>query len=95
MMDEAFTSSDILEPLMLPVSVYALQGDFVLLHFCRKAEFDLLLSMMSSVQSSRQRVFRSIIKCPLSHAPSCFTHQSHLNSEVCGFARSFRGNRSR
>lgn len=86
MMDEAFISSDILEPLICPVTVYALQGDFVLLHFCRKAEFDLLLSMMSSVLSSQQLVFRSVIKCSLSHTSSCFTHLSYLNSrglQIC------------
>lgn len=95
MMDEAFISSDILEPLIRPVTVYALQGDFVLLHFCRKAEFDLLLSMMSSVQSSRQLVFLSVIKCSLSHTPSCFTHLSYLNSRGLQILWSFRGSCSR
>ncbi len=47
MMDEALISSDILEPLIRPVCV--LEEGFVLLHSCRKGEFDLLLSVMSSV----------------------------------------------
>lgn len=81
MMDEAFIPSEILEPLIRPAC--ALEEGFVLLHFCRKGEFDLLLSMTSSVQSSRWLLFRSVIKCSLNHAPSSFTHQLYLNVAVC------------
>lgn len=47
MMDEALISSDIFEPLIRPACV--LEEGVVLLHSCRKGEFDLLLSVMSSV----------------------------------------------
>lgn len=73
MMDEALIPSDILEPLIRWASV--LEGDFVSMPFGPKAEFDLLLYVMSSVLSSRKLLFRSVIQ---SHASSSVTHLSYL-----------------
>lgn len=47
MMDEPFISSDTLEPVIRPACV--VEEGFVLLHSCRKGEFDLLLSVMLPV----------------------------------------------